>query len=767
MTSQPVGSLPVAQGQPLTPPPTPSVLQTAWRRRGIILAGACLGLLVGVIYYCLHPPLYQSTAEVAIQPKHSDLLGGAGQDTGHDGYVTAQVARLRSPVMVEQAVHEAHLGDLPSLAAEPHMVAAVLRSLTISRGRNQFGENNLVALSFKGSQADDCPVVLHAILEANQRYLASVHAAETSQAVKTVLNARDSIEQQLGRQEQAYADFRNAHPLVDKGTAGTSPLQHRLDDLQSRRSALIVRRAELTSKVAAAWASKKRGDPAPQVLAALQGLAPTATGDNSARDRLVASQEQLMPLLLDERRLLQSFGANHPDVRGARERIETARAVMAVPGGLWSAGPSTVARMDLAIEQQLAYLNQQIQEIDGTDERLGREERATATELVELGAKDDAYRSNLARTQQLYDNIVKRLQDQNLSKDAGGYELQIISPASTPEKIAPSAVLILPTCTFLGLLGGIGLAYRLANRDERYRSADELTTDVGLPVLAAIPSFERSLAHATQDRHSTVDSLLCTVCRPGSVDAEAFRLLRTAFFFNTRERNHQVIQVTSPGRGDGKTTVACNLAVAIAHCGRSVILMDANLTLPGVHQVFGMVACPGLRELLSGTADLASVLRPTEIANLVVIPAGISGPDATELCSSQGFDDLLGRLRTQANFIVIDSPALLGTADAAVVATKVDGVVLTVRVGSDTRRTVAEARRRLARVGSRVLGAVINEAETGTDAGQAGYVRRGGNGTNGWPAGRRTGDVMVRGASAGAASANGSDADGGGLGQPS
>ncbi|HZU39161.1 MAG TPA: polysaccharide biosynthesis tyrosine autokinase [Gemmataceae bacterium] len=698
----------------------------AWQHKTAILGCTLLGLCAAAAYYRFTPPSYQATTEVAVQSKRSDLVTGVNNpDTGREDYVAAQMARLSSPVLVAQAVERSKLNLLPSLSGQANPTEAILRTLTVTRGRSQFGENNLLSLSVRARYPEDCPTILSALLETHRHGMAMAYENETAGALRAIMQARDGVEQQLRRSEAAYAAFRKTHPLADKGVNGVSPLRQRLDGIQAKRSAVLLRRADLESKLKTVLAAQKAGQPPEALLATLAGSTGGLAQDSGGRDRLLVLQEQLAPLLEEEQKLLAAYGPNHPDVQSVRQRIRAVRALFARPVPAATDAGAAADPIADAVAEHLSALRQTLQEIDTEDGILAAQEQKTAHELAENETQGDGYRADVARAQQLYDGVIKRVEDVRLARDAGGYDVQVISPASVPTKIAPSALLILPAGFCLGLFAGLGLAYRLATTDDRLRGADEVCDQLGVPVLGAVPWSKTVRLAGRNNNGALANSQLCTIDQPNSPQAEAFRLVRTALFCGSAGERSRIIQVSSPVQQDGKSMLAANLAVAIAQAGKRVILVDANLRAPKVDRFFGLPAGPGLVGALAGSTEPSEALQPSGVPGLSILAAGAVPANTAEMLTSRAFADLLGWLREQADFVIVDSPALLGVADAAVVAARADGVLLTLRLDRDTRSDAERAMQRLVTVGAHVLGVVLNGGTARDDVAPVELARNG------------------------------------------
>src|SRR5262249_37183572 len=155
-----------------------------------------------------------------------------------------------------------------------------------------------------------------------------------------------------------------------------------------------------------------------------------------------------------------------------------------------------------------------------------------------------------------------------------------------------------------------GLAYLADSADKSFRTPEEIRRRLGLPVLAHVPLLEDDGAPASSEGVQ-LERSLASFHRPASPEAEAYRGARTALYFRTRDEDHKAIQVPSPKMGDGKSTIAANLAIAIAQSGKGVVLVDADLRRPRVGPLFGVApGTAGLTSVISGTAELGGCLEP-------------------------------------------------------------------------------------------------------------------------------------------------------------
>lgn len=203
---------------------------------------------------------------------------------------------------------------------------------------------------------------------------------------------------------------------------------------------------------------------------------------------------------------------------------------------------------------------------------------------------------------------------------------------------------------------------------------------------------------------------LITLTDPRSATAEAYRTLRTNLMFSSVENAIQTLIVTSSVADEGKSEALANLAVTFAQAGHKTILVDADLRRPSQHDIWG-VKNQGLTQMMLDDASLANPpLLETEVENLLLLPAGDNAPNPADLLSSKRMSEIIGVLKARANYVLFDSPPVLAATDAALLGTKIDGVLLVVESGSSKRDQTARARESLEQVNVRLVGAVLTNA---------------------------------------------------------
>lgn len=199
---------------------------------------------------------------------------------------------------------------------------------------------------------------------------------------------------------------------------------------------------------------------------------------------------------------------------------------------------------------------------------------------------------------------------------------------------------------------------------------------------------------------------------PRSLAAEAFRTLRTNIQFSSLDRPIRSLLVTSSGPDEGKSTILANLAISFAESGRRVIVADCDLRRPALDRLFGLRDSPGLTTMILEEGG-PPPLQDTMVAGLSLLATGPLPPNPAELLASERMARVMSQLTELADLVLLDSPPITAVSDAAILAARVDGVLLVVDSGRTRRALAQQAKEQLARVGARLLGVVLNNVKPG------------------------------------------------------
>lgn len=228
----------------------------------------------------------------------------------------------------------------------------------------------------------------------------------------------------------------------------------------------------------------------------------------------------------------------------------------------------------------------------------------------------------------------------------------------------------------------------------------------------------------TKNRTATPSDLLVTLSSPRSPISESYRTLRTNLQFISLDKPLQSLLITSPGPEEGKSTMLANLAIAIAQGGKKAIMVDCDLRRPSLHKLFGLSHQKGLTTMmLDDKAMLAPPLQETSVPGLHLLASGPLPPSPPDLFGSQRMDRVLAILKERADIVLLDAPPVVAVSDAAILATKVDGVLLVVSAGQTRRDSVQAAKTRLEKVNARLIGAVLMNVPLDTSLQQYYYAR--------------------------------------------
>jgi len=282
--------------------------------------------------------------------------------------------------------------------------------------------------------------------------------------------------------------------------------------------------------------------------------------------------------------------------------------------------------------------------------------------------------------------------------------ISVIEPAQLPHSpIGPNKPATILLAAVIGFILAAGAAFLLEYLDDSLKNPDDVQKILGLTTLGAIPVMEET---ATRGE-------LAVVASSHSMASEAFRVLRTNLRFAGVDRPLQTILITSPAPSEGKSLTVANLGAALAQAGERVILVDADLHRPRLHRVFGLRNNRGITSaLLEEHPNLDGLLQDTTVPGLQVLTSGPLPPNASELLGSAHMRELLSQLSRQADVLLLDSPPATALADAAVLATQTDGVLLVLDAGNTRREAARRASEALGRVNARVVGAILNRLPT-------------------------------------------------------
>lgn len=308
---------------------------------------------------------------------------------------------------------------------------------------------------------------------------------------------------------------------------------------------------------------------------------------------------------------------------------------------------------------------------------------------------------------ELYNGLLQRLKETGVSASLTASNIQLLDRAEVPKSpFKPRKRLNIVLSIIVGLLGGIGLAFFTEYLDNTIKTPEDIDKRIFLPSLGFVPHYSNNK-----------DSLPVEYIAHGanrSPIAEAYNSIRTFLLLSTGGKPPRVMAVTSPARDEGKTTTAINTGISFTKSDAKVVVIDADMRKPRLHRLFNLDNSTGLSTYLSGNMEFSeNLIRTTEIPLLNIITSGPASPNPAELLSSSRFSELIQNLCQNYDFILIDTPPVLGISDSLIVSQHTDGVIMVIRSGDTPKEAALEARRMLEGVNAKILGVVLNSINQG------------------------------------------------------
>ena len=519
----------------------------------------------------------------------------------------------------------------------------------------------------------------------------------------------------LARVQADLAAFRSRQQLASS--------QNALDAQQTSMMALEARRSELEadrSTFAALLAQIKQGG---------------AEGESVALRALASS-----PALAD-----------NPTVNNYYRQLDTYQYRLdSMTTGPWRAAPTNpdLVQLKSLIASVKGQLRQAIaSHISTLDARIAslrdlRARSGASLQVLPAMAEEEARLTSRVQTlTSTSDQVRQEYQKARMAEEVEAGDVDIISLAETPyAPVLAAAPLKVTLGLLLGLVFGMGGAFLLEAMNTSVRRPEDLDLALNVPGLAVIPRLTSSaqparrlggLLASGRKTEAGSERSLGAVSQPFSVGLEAFRMLRTSLIWCEQGDQMKTLVVTSAAPGEGKTLTAANLAVTFAYDGLRVLLIDCDVRRPKLHGLFQVPRAPGLMELLtpavaatngvealtfdpgqgrteSGRA-VTDVIRATKIRGLSLLPCGALPTNASNLLSGVRMRVLLQELAKNFDLVILDTPPVLATADAGILASLADGVLLVVRAGQTDRVAAKRAHQQLVNVKARVVGTVLND----------------------------------------------------------
>ncbi len=687
-----------------------------WKRLWLILAVVIVIMTIVGIDTIKIRPVYKATARLLIDKEHSDIISfeeAVGQNpvmdpmVSYSSYYQTQYKLLRSRSLARRVVRSLQLHtrsaftsddgsptfgqrltSLPaawlgtvlhrlrhyvapahmppaSRSAQANPEAALVQRVLAGLDVEPIADTRLVDVSFSAPDPRLAAEVANAVTRLYLDHHLETRFAASQEAVDWLDRRVQDMREKVEKAELALQTYKEEHGAVS---------------LEARQSVVVQQLAELSSaltkantdfiglqtlhrEVQQAAAEPDELDAIPSVVQ--NGLIQTLRQDDAALQHRAAE--------LEER-----WGPKHPGMAGIRAKIRAMRGkirteVHKVLRGISTDYNVSKARVD-ALRDALEAKKQEAQQFNKIAIQYGVLKREADT------------------NKQLYNALLTSMKEMRISAGLKRNNLHIVDAAEVPgTPIKPRPVAILLRTSLVALVLGVGLALLLESLDTTIKTPEEAEQLLRLPIIGAVGRFKNGRRDA-----SIPGANLVTMQQPRSQAAEAFKTLRANLLMNDAATPHKVFLVTSPHPKDGKTTVAANLAVAMAQMDMRVLLVDADLRNPRLHKIFEIDDKAGLSRLLL-EAQYEDIMAQHVMANaLSLVPAGVSPPNPSELLGSGRMRRFIEIARESYDMVIIDTPPLLAFSDALVASSLADGAIVVLRSGATPRQ---HARRILTQLG--------------------------------------------------------------------
>jgi succinoglycan biosynthesis transport protein ExoP len=658
-------------------------LSLAWRSRWLIVLTMVIGGVAGWALLERATPRYTSASQIYVERSLPQILDEQIQASYSANYLATQAALIQSTSVLAAAAEDPDVAALPTFRELDSPVGFLKKELQVSVGAN----NDLISIWIEIPIAEDAAQIVNSVVDAYIKKYAEQRETSAAEVLSILREEKASRDRELAAQREELDEFRRQHPELAVQLADDNVVTIRFAALSQQLNETEI---ELLQAKALYTSVKKLYD-TPSQRAYLLEMA--GAEQQAMRDLELERQvKQLEQALVSER---AQWGEGHPRVKLLKDSLDEMKEEL-------------VAKQAAIIESYVESIRQQYDLLDHKRSELQAaydRQFEAATRVSALGVQLAALQDALTRTEGMCDILEERIKEVSLTDNLGAMQVSILETAGVSTlPTYPDRTRFLAIGILSGGLCGFGLAWLRDLLDHRLRSVDEVADVLQLPVLGMVP-------HLGPTRHAFHVGRLVAHA-PRSQVAEAMRTLRTALHFGLAGQDAKTIAVTSPLPGDGKSTIASNLAIAMAQADQKVLIIDADMRKPTQHQIFEVEPVKGLASVLADRRPAADAIIPSGVDSLDLLPCGPLPSNPVELLNNGFFAELLEELKGRYDKIIIDSPPVMPVADARVIAAVSDSTLLVLRAESSTRRVSLGARNELWRVRATRLGVVVNGVPT-------------------------------------------------------
>jgi capsular exopolysaccharide synthesis family protein len=688
----------------LTATPNLFALLKALRRRWRVAVSAGLVLAAAAALLAWFAPGLSRNGAYAllrVSSTPTQLVFNTGDNwSDFEKIQKTQAALSKRRSVLEAALREPEVAELSLVRGEGDQAAAWLeRDLVVDFTTGP----EVMRLTLKGDQTDQLVKIVNAVSRDFLAESARMEQAERAERLEKVSAAAAQQEEELRSKKKALRDL--------TGSSDDTPV----DAAQQRLAAEELTHAESELFQVQSQIARVQADVASRQRKETTGGAPTVPDyqveeqisarleKDALEQKQVAQIAELEGQLQEIQRVAVNPMASAAPLRRQLQAVQGAREAHhnqlrnVVVQQLQEKTRAEAQRALADARELLATLKDQEKMLTDKVKRLDDE----AHPSKRLGPAAEKLQAEIARSEGVVKKVSEQAQALKIEQHAPPrvtlLQEAVVSPRDDTRQlqIAGLAGLGAFTCTLLGISWW-------EFRSRRVSTLDEVSQGLGLRLLGALPHMPDRVRHRLADPAAGQDLRWHTLLN------ESVDVTRTLLIHEAQAGALQVVMVTSAAEGEGKTTLASHLAASLARASRKTLLVDCDLRKPAVHKLFDLPPEPGFSELVRGEAHLADVIRPTRLSRLWLMPAGIPSNHATQALAQENLQAIFQELRGQFDFVLIDSCPVLPVADALLLGQYVDGAIFSILRDASRLPRVYAAYQRLAGLGIRMLGAVVN-----------------------------------------------------------
>lgn len=674
--------------------PQTNLLELAWQARWLIQLTILIGIGGAWIVLQRVEQRFSSQSRIYIERNVPQFLSNDMQLAKSSSYLYTQAQLIGSTSVLMAVINAPENSQLEAFRGAENPLGFLKENIQVGVGQ----EDDIINVSLEITNAEEAAQIVNSVVDAYISLYAEERRSTTVDVLNILRKEKQSRDAELDLRLEALEKFRSQNAALAVQVGNENVITKRFAALATELDRVEL--DLLDSKTRNARTQKMFESPSQrpfllEVASNQRSVLQDVRTENMLELNL---KKQIYDIELQLSTLRATWSDGHTRVKLLLEAKETLEQRLVDHLAKMEERKKTVVLAYVeSIKQEYQLLEQKragLQKSYNVQFELAVQVNSQAAKLATL-------ESSLARTERLVEILVDRIKEVNLSENVGAMNVSIMEVAAPSSKASyPSQARFLAIGAFLGGLFGFGVAWLRDLLDHRLKSMDEIAAVLQLPVLGALPFTEEQ-----KERFVTGKIVLL---QPRSAAAESFRTLRTAIHFGLTRDEAKVIAVTSPSPGDGKSTVASNLALTMAQADQRVLLIDADMRKPKQHEIFEVTASSGLSAVLAERRPASELILATEFGSLDLLPCGAVPPNPVELLNNGYFAEFLLEMQEIYDKIIIDAPPVLPVADARVISAQTDATILVLRAERSTRRISLAARDELWRVRAPRIGVVVN-----------------------------------------------------------